>query len=129
MGEDIIEKIPLNNGLTLDVYDKSRRVAGDRWLVHFVGAVTIDIERYYPDSESAPALNAVKGALGDTVCYCVEKKSHFVDQSEKDEVFKRLQNDFLNANLHYLSSPAFPPKLILRRYGEKTAMYGQANAG
>jgi hypothetical protein len=36
MREKLVDKIALDNGLTLELWDRSRQVAGDRWLVCFV---------------------------------------------------------------------------------------------
>lgn len=121
MEERSIQTIPLENGLRLDIYDRSRRVAGDRWLVYLVGAVDIDLDRHYPTDDALPSVDAVKGALGNRVRYSFEKKSHFVDESEKEAVFNTLKNDFLNVGLAYISRPGFAGKLILRRYMEKAA--------
>jgi hypothetical protein len=96
-------------------------VAGDRWLVYLVGAVDIDLDRHYPPDDALPPVDAVKGALGNCVRYSFEKKSHFVDESEKEAVFNTLKNDFLNAGLAYISRPGFAGKVILRRYLEKAA--------
>ena len=119
MEEEPIEKIPLENGLTLELYDRSRRLAGDRWLVHLFGSITIDVEAHYPKDDSLPPLETVKKALGDTIRYSFDKKSHFVDESEKDSEFETLRSDFLNTGLAYVSRPGFAGKLILRRYNEQ----------
>ena len=45
-----LRTIPLGNGLMLEIYDQSRKVAGDRWLVKLVVKINIPIERLSGDT-------------------------------------------------------------------------------
>jgi len=92
MKDKLIDKIKLENGLTLEFYDRSRPVASDRWLVSFIARV------------------------GDKVTYRHEKTRNFIAETEKDQVFDGLKERFLAASLAYLSNPDFPRKLILMQY-------------
>ena len=44
MNEKLIKTIVLGNGLIIEIYDHSRKVAGDRWLVKMVAKVDIPID-------------------------------------------------------------------------------------
>jgi hypothetical protein len=46
VSENLIKTIVLGNGLILEIYDHSRKVAGDRWLVKMVAKVDIPLD--YP---------------------------------------------------------------------------------
>jgi hypothetical protein len=118
MEEQPIEKIRLDNGLTLELYDRSRPVAGDRWLVSFVARVEVGLKREYFEGPHTPNVpfEEIRKAVGDKAYYHHEKKRNFIVETEKDEVFRGLKERFLDANLVYLSSPDFPLKLILRQY-------------
>jgi len=113
-----IEKIKLDNGLTLELYDRSRPVAGDRWLVSFVACVEVGLKREYFTGPLTPHIpfEDIRKAVGDKAHYHHEKTRNFIAETEKDEVFRGLKERFLDANLVYLSSPDFPRKLILRQY-------------
>jgi len=50
VNEKLINTIVLGNGLILEIYDHSRKVAGDRWLVKMVSKVDIPID--YPEGNS-----------------------------------------------------------------------------
>ncbi|MEE8315822.1 MAG: hypothetical protein V3R70_04660, partial [Syntrophobacteria bacterium] len=43
MSERLIEKITLPNGLILEIWDKSRLMAGDRWLVSLLAKVEVTV--------------------------------------------------------------------------------------
>lgn len=121
MEEKPIHKITLDNGLTLELYDRSRPVAGDRWLVSFVARLEVELKREYFEGPSTPdvSFEEIREAVGDNAHYHHEKTRHFIAETEKDEVFEGLKERFLDANLVYLSSPDFPLKLILRQYQER----------
>jgi len=121
MEEKPIDKIALDNGLILELYDHSRRVAGDRWQVSFVARLEVELKREFFEGSRKPdvSFEEIREAVGDKAHYHHEKTRNFIAESEKDEVFKGLKERFLDANLVYLSSPGFPLKLILRQYRER----------
>jgi hypothetical protein len=121
MEEQPIEKIRLDNGLTLELYDCSRPVAGDRWMVSFVARMEVELKREFFESPRKPdvSFEEIREAVGDKTHYHHEKTRNFIGEAEKDEIFKGLKERFLDANLVYLSSPDFPLKLILRQYRER----------
>ena len=118
MNEKLIDKIKLENGLTLELHDRSRPVAGDRWLVSFIARIDVEVRPEYFESEHSPdvAFDDVRAAVGDKVTYRHEKTRNFIAETKKDEVFEGLKERFLAASLTYLSSPDFPRKLILMQY-------------
>ncbi|MBW1740015.1 MAG: hypothetical protein JRJ42_02640 [Deltaproteobacteria bacterium] len=118
MEDKLIEKIRLENGLTLELYDLSRPVAGDRWLVSFVARIDVAVKPEYLENQGTEdfSLNEIKSAVGDRATYQYKKERNFIDETEKDEVFKGLKDRFLSISLGYLSNPDFPRKLILRQY-------------
>jgi hypothetical protein len=120
MEEKPIERRELDNGLTLELYDRSRRVAGDRWQVSFEARLEVGLKREYFEGRHEPDIpfEDIRGAVGEKVVYHHEKTRNFIAETEKDEVFRGLKERFLDANLVYLSSPDFPLKLILRQYQE-----------
>ncbi|MDY6839765.1 MAG: hypothetical protein SWH78_17545 [Thermodesulfobacteriota bacterium] len=118
MEEKLVDMISLENGLTLELYDASKRVAGDRWLVSMVASIEVGLKPEYlkgQDSEDV-LLDDIGAAMDDKAVYRYEKIRNFIAETEKDEVFKELKQRFLDANLRYLSSPEFPRRLILKKY-------------
>jgi hypothetical protein len=118
MKEKLIDKIKLENGLTLELCDRSRRVAGDRWLVSFIAHLEVGVRPEYFEGQHSPNLpfDDVRATVGDKATYRHEKTRNFIAETKKDEVFEGLKERFLAASLTYLSSPDFPRKLILMQY-------------
>ncbi|MBW2166593.1 MAG: hypothetical protein JRG74_11045 [Deltaproteobacteria bacterium] len=82
MEEKLIKNIDLENGLQLKLYDASRKLAGDRWLVS-------------------------------------KREKIFIDEREKDNVMKEIQDSFLSSSLSYFSHSDFPQKYVLKKFNEK----------
>ncbi len=43
----------------------------------------------------------------------------FIDEREKDEIMKGMQDSFLSSSLSYLSHSDFPQKYVLKEFNEK----------
>lgn len=114
----LIEKMSLENGLTLEMFDYSRHVAGDRWIVFFEARIEVQVKREYFEGQYKPNLpfDDIRSAVGPKVFYRHEKVRNFIAEAKKDEVFKGLKERFMSTSLSYLSSPEFPGRLILRKY-------------
>jgi len=117
LGNESENKIVLRNGLILELLDRSRRIAGDRWLVSFAARVEIDIETEYlaGDNLLEDQIKGIQAVAGEKACYNYENQRNFVADTEKDEMLKEFRKRFLDTNLEYLSSPVFPKKLILSK--------------
>jgi hypothetical protein len=114
----LIDEVRLKNGLTLELHDRSRPVAGDRWLVSFIARIEVNVRPEYFEGRHIPDLpfDAIRTAVGDKVTYHHEKARNYIAETQKDEVFEGLKERFLAASLGYLSSADFPRKLILMEY-------------
>jgi hypothetical protein len=118
----LVEEIRLENGLTLELYDKSRPVAGDRWMVTFQACIDIEVKTESLESMPAgAALEQIRFALRDRVTYSYEKVSIFVAERDKDAIFNKLRKDFLEANVDYLSRNCFGPRFVMKKYNEPKA--------
>jgi len=118
MEERLIDKIALDNGLTLEIHDRSKEVVPGRWLVSFEARIDVKVDPQYfegRDMES-PSLDAIQKALGDKVTYSYEKSRNFIAATEKDEILEGLKERFLTITRPYFSSVNFPRNIILREY-------------
>lgn len=117
MKNELNDKIELSNGLILELLDRSRRIAGDRWVVSFAARVEIDVKPEYlaGDDLSEDQIKGIQALAGEKACYNYENQKNFVADTEKDAILKEFREGFLDTNLEYLSSPVFPKKLILRK--------------
>jgi hypothetical protein len=67
----LIGEIMLENGLTLEMFDHSRHVAGDIWLVSFEARVEVKVkpEYFVGDSKTGISLEDVRALLGEKATY------------------------------------------------------------
>jgi hypothetical protein len=122
MRKKLISKIDLDNGLTLELYDRSKVVAGDRWLISFIARIDVDVKKeYFKEFDSEIPFREIKALLGDQVTFSYEKSRNFVDEKEKDGLLSDLKDNFLKSDLQYLSSRNFPQKLILSKYNQASS--------
>ena len=104
----------------MEVWDHSRVLAGDRWLVSLEARADIPLDMdYLSDLEhKEKALQALKKAYGDRIPYRYRQEKHFVDQRERHKVFQEFL-DLLKSNvLPYLSHKEFASKLVLAKVRE-----------
>lgn len=120
MNEKMADILKLENGLTLEFYDRSRRMAGDRWLVSFEARMDVPVTSEYLENRSPehPSFDAVREAVGEKVVYRYEKSRNFIQEREKDRILQGLKDRFLQTTLGYFSSGNFPRNIILARYRE-----------
>lgn len=106
----MLEKIQLENGLTLEIWDYSRKMAGDRWLVGFLAQIRVTPEKEDFSNELYYQyfLKNTDGSL----YYRYRKERTFIPEEDVWEVYKNIKQNFLKAVLPYLSRPHFRQSLI-----------------
>ena len=121
MKEKLIKTLDLKNGLQLNVYDASRKLVGDRWLVSLIVRMDVPVAGALKKNnrESMENIDEIKDVLGDSVLFEKKREKIFVDTRKKEIVFKELYDSFLNSSLNYLSKEIFPKQYILKMYKEE----------
>lgn len=118
MNETLIQKIALKNGQTVQLFDASRTIAGDRWQVTLVVRMEIPVDAVSLPDADPPSLEEIKKTLGETVIFEVKKQRNFIDETEKQQVLDNMKDTFINISLPYLSHPEFPGRHITRKFSE-----------
>ena len=115
-----IETIKLENYFELKVWDRSRLVAGDRWLVRLDARLDIPIKGSFINDldEKEHILSILKQEYGDKIQYRYNQERHFIDHKEKDKLFQTFLNNFKKNIVPYLSHPEIAKKLFLLKYRE-----------
>lgn len=123
----LLEKVDLPNGLTLELRDESRRLAGDRWYVGLRACIEIPIPQEFQEEEELEgALNIMRKALGGKAFYHHMMERHFISEAEVQGVLEEMKNTFLEHSLSYLSHPDFPKRFLRAKAAEirKRAPWG-----
>lgn len=120
MSERLIEKVTLPNGLILELWDNSRLMAGDRWLVSLMAKVEVPVlpEYFSTLDHGEQAYRDLVDAHGDPLVFTQEKVRHFVDSSETKETIIGLCQRFKDNLIGYLGNPKFAPQYVLKKYGD-----------
>ena len=119
--ERIIERQRLENGMELVLYDRSRIMVGDRWVVDLHCEAFIPINDSYWDAvaaEDPQHLAAIKGMLGGELVFSSHKKRNFVAAAEREKVFQEMVQQVYDGMLEYLKKPNFPQRLFKKKYDE-----------
>ena len=105
MKEKLIKTIDIENGLQLNLYDGSRKLVGDHWLVSLIVRMDVPVMEILKRNgrESMENLNEIKDVLGDSVLFEKKREKIFVATAAKETVFKELCDMFLNSSLNHLS--------------------------
>ena len=124
MENKLVKTIGLKNNLKLKIYDRSKKMAGDRWLVSMIAQVDIPVSsvpqtlhdlQHDPDSDKDEILKL----LGSVVTFEQKRERFFIDESKKEPVFNEVCDHFVKSTFNYLSHPDFPKKYVIIKYREK----------
>jgi hypothetical protein len=118
MEQKFIKTIELNNGLKLDFYDISRKLAGDRWYVGLIAQIDIPLIDSLLTNQhlSQYSVEEIRNTLGESVRFQQKRERHYIDEREKDDLLNDLMDSFIKRTLNYLSLPDFPSKSVLKEF-------------
>jgi len=114
MARKLLSRQPLDNGLTLELWNLSRPVAGDRWQVVLEARVAIpltDATRPRQLKENLPELRA---ALGPEVVFSQKEVRHFIANREVEGLLEEMASRLVSSLKSYLGHPEFPQDLSAR---------------
>ena len=108
----------LGNDLILEIYDQSREIAGDRWLVKMAAKIDIPIDHLHLGDglNKQVSLNSLKQSFDNFVRYEQKRERNFVGDQQKDSVFNDLVTSFLTSTREYLSHPNFAARYAVREH-------------
>jgi hypothetical protein len=86
MEQTLIKTMELSNGLKLDFYDISRKLAGDRWYVGMIARIDIPLTDSLLTNQqlSNYSVEKIKSALGEAVRFQQKRERHYIDERKKD---------------------------------------------
>ena len=118
-----LKRIDLSNGLTLELYDCSRVVAGDRWHVCLAARIAIPLgDMPAPeDRKTWPGRDELAGLLGDPVVFEQRLERNFIDSGDKNRLLQELCDSFSGSVTGYVSHPQFAARYVLKEYRRQLA--------
>ena len=116
--ENLEKSIPLKNGLTLELWDKSRVMAGDRWKITVTAQVDVPVEKALeePISNIQVIFDEIKTLMGESVRFEKKMERFFIDEKEKDETIQNLVDSLLESLLPYVSHPKFISRFVISEF-------------
>jgi hypothetical protein len=119
MRAEPISTLPLENGLTLRLFDLSRPVATDRWYIGVVGEVAVVPSQISMVEMPEDLLDVV----GDQVVFHQKRERHFIDDKEMTAAKEGMIRSLTETLVPYLSHPDFPRRLIRKTYLDTLKRY------
>jgi hypothetical protein len=121
MAKQILEKITLDDGHQMRIYDTSQKISGDRWTVSLLVEIDIFVVNslFKQGKILTEELNKIKEVIGEAVVFKKTTERFFVDQALKRQVLDQLIADFKQNILGYLNHPDFARRFVLKTYSEK----------
>ena len=120
MPKNLIETIKLPNGLLLELWNQSRPMAGDRWLISLLAKVEVPVlpEHFSTLDNGEQACRDLLAAYGNPLVFTQEKIRHFVDEKDSKDVLAGLCQRFKDNLLSYLGNPRFASLYVMKKYGD-----------
>lgn len=121
MNSILIKAIELRNHLTLNLYDESVKMIGDRWIVTLVARIKIAVDKVLTQENdlSLSDEDEIKKMFGSEIVFEQKRNRIFVNKTEKQKVLKELCDTFIENTLPYLSHADFPKRFLAKRIKEE----------
>lgn len=121
MGKQFVRTIELENDLTLQIIDQSRKIAADAQVVIMEARMEIPIEKslFCTGSVTDDQFDHILKTLGSPLVYQYRAERNMIMDRDKEKVLEDLVETFLNNTGKYITRPLFPEKLVLKEYKER----------
>ena len=108
----LIDRIYLENGLTISFYDGSRKIAGDRWQILVTARIEIVTDQVRFTHLDQERRSEIIQVVGDSVFFEKKLIRNFIGDKEKEETIKVLYESFLQSTQPYLSHSHFAERFV-----------------
>ncbi|RJP76088.1 MAG: hypothetical protein C4522_19155 [Desulfobacteraceae bacterium] len=115
MDDGIVKELDLENNLHVRIYDRSKKLIGDRYQVIMQAEMDIPITQAILEKD----VRKLKNILGDRVTFKQTREKTFIDEGEKEKVLNNMIDSFINDMIPYLSRPDFPVRFINKQYQDQ----------
>lgn len=120
MEATIIKTLALENGHTLEILDRSKKIGEDAWQVTLTARMAVPVQAgLFAETVNAPSLEEIHRKIGTTATFTHDEERNFIMDADKEAVFSQLMDTVLGTLMPYVSKPSFPQKFILKCCREK----------
>ncbi len=121
MERESYKRIELENKHCLEIFDDSRKIAEDAYVVIMTAKMEIPVKKelFSTEDVSDDIFEDIINTLGSPVVYQYKLERNMIMASDKDEVLENLVATFLENTGQYVAKPSFPEKLVLKEYRER----------
>jgi len=118
----LLDRHALANGLTLELWDYSRPLVGDRWFVRLEARVIIPVgaEIVPPELKAQTAL--VVDALGENIIFTQAEERNFIAASHAPGLLQEMQDRILALTSGYFGHADFAGGFIRKKFAELQAL-------
>ncbi|MFP3984387.1 MAG: hypothetical protein ACLFV2_11965 [Desulfurivibrionaceae bacterium] len=119
----LLENLELANNLSVSMYDLSRKVAGDRWLIKIKCIAATGLpEKFFKkklEAEDDPGLvEDIKEKFGGNLSFEMSRELNFVDENDKEGATVFLMDSLRKNSIDYMGRKSFVDKLLAKKYEE-----------
>jgi hypothetical protein len=118
----LLDRHLLDNGLTLELWDHSRPLVGDRWFVRLAARIAIPVRAETLPAELKAHAAQVVGALGEEIIFSQEEARNFIAASEAGALLKDMQERILALAPGYFGHADFAARFIRKKFAEHQAL-------
>ena len=119
MERDPYKRLELENNHTLEIFDDSRKIGDDAYVVIMTAKMEIAVEKSLFSGDVQAEFDQILETLGSPVVYSYRLERNMIMDHEKDEVLEHLVAGFLENMGQYIAKPQFPEKLVLKEYRDR----------
>ncbi len=103
----------LENGIHVSIYDMSKKLAGDRWLVKVKCEATFDLrEDFLENIHDVELKSYVKQHYQQGLTHTIFKERIFIDEADKKDVRELMLCQLDENALAYMAGESFPQKFF-----------------
>jgi hypothetical protein len=112
----------LDNGLTLEFWDHSRPLVGDRWFVCLEARIAVPVRIETLPTELTAHAAQVAGALGEEIIFSQKESRNFIAASLAPGLLQDMQGRILALAPGYFGHADFAGRLIRKKFAERQAL-------
>ncbi len=115
-----VDRLELDNGLTVFFYDESKPIAGGRVQVQLLATIPISLSELPPGKleHGGHLYEVFCREMGGTSTFKARKTRNFISEEDAANIFGQMKKDFIVTNKAYVSHGDFAQIFIRKKYDQ-----------